>query len=190
MISGVKDSCGIYWNDTSPNWLTGGRIEDLITSLTQKLRFMGGMKVYEHAPCGHPRHEELAKCSGISNGYWRLVLEDGRTDAHDVVDGTLIVDGVRFDRTDFEMGGEPLQCPCSSKHVEHTVAYYYAWPRTPDTRMGDLFECLIIINGAKYLCGPGKRRSAVREQLLKAIIILNDTIAPISAAEHIISRQI
>lgn len=190
MISGVEDSHGIYWNETSPNWLTEGRINDLITSLMQKLRFMGGMKVFEHAPCGQPHHEELAKCSGISHGYWRLVLEDGRSDAHDVVDGTLIVDGIEMDRTDFDFDGEYPPCPCSHKKVEHSVAHYYAWPRKAETRLGDIFECLIILKNAKHICGPGKRRSAVREQLLKAIITLNETIAPISAAEHISSRPV
>lgn len=188
MISGVQDASDVMWDDTSPNWMTERGLDKLSGQLMQKLRFLGGMRIFEHAPCGHPEHERLAKASGISDGYWRLALEDGRTNAHEFVEGKLIVDSIQMDRDDFEIAGNVSTCPCRPKRPDdHAVAVYYAWPDRNGTRMRELFACLRIIDRAKELSGPRLRRSAVREQLLKVVIILNDAIVPVSIADHISS---
>lgn len=192
MITGVADASGIWWNDSSPNWMTKRAIDQVIISLEESLRSFGVIRVCEHAPCGSDQHEKLAKFSVISSSnYWRLVLEDGRTNAHTVQNGTLFVDGKPMTHTEPEMGGLEEPCPChEGKMVDHTIAHYYAWPNTENTSLDVLIDCLGILEYAKRRSGPKMPRSAIRERLLKCVILLNDAIAPVSAKEYIAQKQL
>lgn len=190
MIAGVKNASSISWNDKSPNGMTERSIMRLSKGLTEQLRSCGTIRVYEHGPCGSDEHEKRANFSVISEtSYWRLVLEDGRTDAHSVKDGRLFIEGRAMGHSDPDMTGGFEPCLCQpAKPVDHTVAWYYAWPYSDDTRLGLLHECQSILDLAKACSRPHKPRSSVREQLLKCVILLNDALAPICAAEHIASR--
>jgi hypothetical protein len=191
MIAGVEDARGIWWDHNSPNWMTERAIEKMSVALAERLQSLGAIRVYEHAPCGSGQHEEQAKFSVISmTSYWRLVLEDGRSDAHTVKKGRLFVDGLSMDHSEPDMSGKVIPCPCRPERtVDHSVTRYHAWPHGEDTRLGMFCECLSILGEAKSRSGPRKRRSAVREQLLKCVILLNDEIAPVSAHEHIATRS-
>lgn len=192
MIAGVEDASGIRWDNTSPNWMTKSAIEQLSDALAGKLKSLEVIQIHEHAPCGSGQHEALAKFSMISTtAYWRLVLEDGRTDAHTVKNGKLFVDGIYMENSEPEMTGQKIICPCCpEKPKDHTVAIYHAWPNSKDNHIGMFYKCLSILGDAKSHSGPKMRRSAVREQLLKCVIILNDAITSVSVDEHMAKRVI
>jgi hypothetical protein len=193
MIAGVEDASGVWWNDTSPNWMTERAIGEAAAGLADTLKSLGAIRVFEHAPCGSSEHTKLAKFSVISSSaYWRLVLEDGRVDAHTVKDLNLFIDGVEMQHSKPDLHFFSTQCPCQpGKKTElHTLARYHAWPHNKDSRLGVLCKCLSILGEAKSRSGPHMRRSAVREQLLQCVIHLNDAIAPVSADEHIAERAI
>lgn len=191
MIAGVEDASSISWNDKSQNRMTERSIVRLSAGLADRLRSCGVIRVFEHGPCGCDEHEKLARFSVISEtSYWRLVLDDGRTDAHTVKDGRLFIEGKAMGHSDPDMTGGIEPCLCQpAKPVDHTIARYYAWPFSEYTRLGLFYECQSILGAAKTCSRPNKPRSAVREQLLKCVILLNEAIAPVCAAEHIATRS-
>jgi hypothetical protein len=197
MVAGVKDAPNLFWgDDTSPNYMTESALKDLIGTLDKTLKSFGGIKVFEHAPCGADQHFDHANGSlwaPKSMGHWRMVLGDGGSESSVVKNGHLFINNIAMDNSEPSDSSDALgkitPCPCGTKRPkDHMVICYHVWPKTDYTRLGMFYDCFDILNDARVCAGPKKRRSAVREQLLKCIILLNDNIVPLSAQQYIEDR--
>ncbi|MCO8146712.1 hypothetical protein NHN26_15985 [Rhodovulum tesquicola] len=194
VLAGVKDASSFLRNDPSPNWLTEGRLRDLLEDHEAGLLCLGALRITAHGDCGHPDHDKKAIWPlGGSTGCWRYVLDDGRSDAELARAGEFVVDGIVMD-SDFgdmlsEQGTARVPCPCApgGPLADHTVSRYFAWPRREGSRLGELAEISLMLRDAVQSTRERKTRSGIRERLLRTLIQLERMIVP-ETAEDIIAR--
>jgi hypothetical protein len=184
LISGIENAPADRFSDESPNWLTKQRLEPFWIDFQRELLALGTVRITVHAPCGSRRHEASAKWKlGTSKGYWRVCLADGRSDAELVKDEDLFVDGVLME-TDFDMlamfqTGSQETCPCNKNRTPsvHAVCKYFARPKDGQSRLGNLCAISEYLLAAIEKSDERRPRSAIREQLLLALLDLERLIA-------------
>lgn len=190
MIAGVEDATDLGWSDTSPNWLTDSRLNEFIKEAIQRLEGVGVVRIEGYAPCGASKHEALAAKASDGSGYWRLVV-DGRAPEAKWLKGIdkVELDGIGMDVSAFDFI-RPKSCPCQpkSKTNNASVVEFFAWRTHSRTKNGSLVSVVEILKEARRKSQEKRPRSGVREQLLRGLLMLEATIAPVSAADHIAHR--
>lgn len=191
-LGAVRDSSQSFmsWSNPSANSLTASRLRVILDQLEAGLLSLGALRVTIHGPCGCEHHEEaaLANYSGHA-GYWRFALEDGRADFDLVEDKAIVVNGRDMvtsmgDALSLQQSSK-MPCPCQPevKANDHAVSKYFIWPVNADSRLGDLAIVSLTIRGAIQNSGLHRPRSAAREELLKAIMMLDCLILDQSVEE-------
>lgn len=192
LVDGVRDAPRMLWRDRSPNYVTLHAIQNLEDRSRARLTDLGMVRVIEHAPCGAPEHEERAGSSLITGkpGFWRVSVPGHQSETIEIKGGVLYLDGQTMEHAeDWRECQLKLPCPCRPQRVDHSVAVRNAWPAEAGSRMKVFSECLDMLHEARLRAESGRRRSGVRERLLRAVIALNDAIVPIAVEEHISERM-
>ncbi len=197
LIAGLENAPSDRFWDKSPNWLTKKRLAALLVEFENGLRSLGAIDVSAHAPCGDPHHEEKAKWELEGHaGYWRYVLDDGRADTDLLEGGELVVGGEVMDSAfDAILSGQASgrdACPCnpSKRAAEHSVARFFLWPHDSDSRLRELSALVLNLRCALDQADDRRPRSAIREELLYVLILLERLISPETASEHIDLRGV
>lgn len=196
MLAGIENATWDRFNDKSPNWLTRSHLNSLTEDYKNGLVSLGAVPVIAHAPCGQPDHEKLAVWKlGRSTGYWRFVLEDGRSD-FDLLVGDQLVIGDQTMESDFDsmvreqmLSHEPCACNPGKRAKEHATSRFYVWPRNHQSAVPALARLVFYLHDAMALSEDRRPRSAIREKLLQALIELERLLVPVSAEEEIAKRK-
>lgn len=198
MLAGIvnAESYHFSFRDSSPNWLTRSHIQRLVEGYEKGLTELGAMPTAAHAPCGHSDHQRLAQWDQMSRkGHWRFVLADGRAEADLLIDGRLMINGQAYSSDfdamcrDQQYSFEPCPCDPARRSKEHTVCRFFVWPETPDSKLSDLAMILFHFRDALSLSEDKRPRSAIREELLCALIALERLLMPTTVDEEIAKRQ-
>lgn len=194
MLAGIGNATWAQFNDHSPNWLTRAKIKSLIEEYESGLIALGAIPTEVHAPCGHQNHEKLATWK-LGGGYWRFVLADGKTDSELVVDGELMIDDhimeSDFDSMVHDQSASHKPCPCDPRKraKEHSVSRFFIWARDPESKLCELAKLASHFSDALDLSEDRKTRSAIREELLLALIALERLLVPVSVEEETTKRE-
>lgn len=198
MLAGIVNaqSFQIWFRDSSPNWLTRSHIRGLIDGYEKGLIELGAIPTTAHAPCGHSEHQRLAQWDQMSrNGHWRFVLADGRAETDLLVNGQLVIDGAPYSSDfdamcrDQERSIEPCPCNPGKRANEHSVSKFFVWPDAPDSKLFELAVILFSLRDALESSEDRRPRSAIREELLCALIALERLLMPTTVEEEIAKRQ-
>lgn len=164
IITGVENSGpSLFWDDTTPNWLSKLRLEKLHAKYLANARSFGLLVVTRHCDCQNPTHGNYP----ISNTYG-LHVEYKRS-------GYIWNDG------QFYQGKRKCVCPCSSKNkeTEHHVIDDIIYDENSDVEKCAKLEAILCDIYESIDCaGDKKPRSAIREYLLRAILRINDELLP------------
>ena len=175
--TGIQDAgFSLYWDDTTPNYVTRRRLREILDRRTQQAATFGVFVVTRHTDCGRRGHYKNAD----ENGYLTTDLygmDIRYRDERFVWEGDQFYQGSRL---------EPCPCTKRTEPVEHhdidDVVY---------EKGRDLKHCKVIYNvlsdleSAIRAGGDKHPRSGIREYLLRAIMQLNDAILPVGVDEHI-----
>lgn len=183
------DDAGLdRFNDRSPNWLTKQKLEALISEFGNALCSVGAIPIKVHSPCGASHHEDTE--------YWRWALSDGRTDEELLIDGKIVVDGQIMETSfgsipffDSDESREPCPCNPGKRADEHRIVEFFIWPQDSDSKIRNLVKLLPHLADAVDEAQDRKTRSAIREQLLLALIDLERLIVNVTADEEIERRR-
>lgn len=198
MLAGIENAQSFqsWFRDSAPNWITRSHIRTLINEYEKGLIELGAIPATGHAPCGHSEHHDLAQWDQMSGGrHWRYTLNDGRTEVDLLVDGQLMIDG-RLYSSDFdammrdqEPSFEPCPCNPGKRAKEHSIAKFFVWPVSPDSKLYELAVILFSLRDALESSEDRRPRSAIREALLCAFIALERLLMPTTVEEEIAKRQ-
>lgn len=182
----------LRFRDPSPNWLTAREVGKTLEFLQNGLIELGAVRVKGYAPCGSSEHDKRA----VWRGAWRFEFED-RTSDHDNFDGEeLRYHGTVLD-SDLDLfhctaeHTPAKDCVCArhdNTYDEHLTASHFAWPKDPESRLGDLAKITLFVQGAIETAQPGRPRAAIREYLLEAMIGLERLLVEETANETIKRR--
>ncbi|WP_114283710.1 hypothetical protein [Candidatus Halocynthiibacter alkanivorans] len=197
ILAGIRDAQGYMFSDSSPNWLTSRKIQELIDYFETELQTLGAIRVIAHAPCGHRQHERFAVWKdGKSKGYWRYVFEDGSTDFDLLQNGELFLNGVVME-TDFTsvkncVTSSSKACPCNPrKRAEmHAIGAFYVWPRAFDSRLCELSKLIFVFQEAQDQANEHRPRSGIREQMWRALFTIEQLIVSETVDDHISRRNV
>lgn len=171
MINGVKDAGGsLFWDNTTPNWLTRSRLESLYEKyLTESAKF-GVYVITRHCECPNPAHGEYP----TTNSYGLKI--EYRSNSY-IWSGGQMYQGKRY-----------CVCPCSDKNKEtkhHVIDDVVYDPNQDQKNCAAIESILLDIKSACDNSGDKQPRSAIRENLLLAIIKINDELYPSSMEAYI-----
>lgn len=164
IVTGVENSAhSLFWDNTTPNYVTKNRLKDLFTKYVGAAKEFGLLVVIRHGNCGNRAHKEYP----TSNSYGLHIPY--RSLGH-VWSGGQFYQGARL-----------CICPCSgdNKPIEHHVIedIIYDQHANPDicarleSILSDVFDS---IDSA----GDKRSRSGIREYLLRAVLRINDELLP------------
>jgi hypothetical protein len=164
VITGVENSeLNLFWDDTTPNYVTKGELEEIYKKYLAEAKKFGLYVVTRHCDCPNPNHPGYS----ISNNYG---LEITYRDEYYVWSGGQMYQGPRR-----------CVCPCSpkNKQSQHHVIDDVIYDKSSDQELckkieGILYDVVKAIDCA----GDKKPRSAIRENLLRAVLRLNDQLLP------------
>lgn len=164
VITGVEDSgVDLYWDDTTPNYVTKGKLGEIYKKYLAEAEKFGLYVVTRHCDCPNSNHSGYS----MSNIYG---LEVTYRDEHYVWSGGQMYQGPRS-----------CVCPCSlkNKKSQHHVIDDVIYDKSSDQELcenieGILYDVIVAMDCA----GDNKPRSAIRENLLRAVIRLNDQLLP------------
>jgi hypothetical protein len=166
----------LWWDNTTPNSTTRGRLKKVLQTAIRQAAPFGIYVVTRHADCGRRSHDKTADAHGyVWTDVYGLNVE--WQDRRFVWGGDQLFQGVR---------DEP--CPCSQKiepMKHHVIDDFIYRPETDVSFYRSICGVLLDIQLAIEEAGDKKPRSGIRERLLRAILILNDAIMPVTVEEHI-----
>lgn len=172
VISGSPNATqGWGWDNTTPNHAIKRQLELLFSAFTSEMSRYGAHLVYRHYDCGRRSHESP---------------EEG---------GFFVVDGVgnRLQYQDDEFswhlsiwqGTRNCECPCSNKEaIKHHVLEDVIIEKKA-VGCAPIPSILVRLISALECAGDKSPRSGIREQLLAAILEINDAIRPVTIEEYI-----
>jgi hypothetical protein len=165
VVTGVENSSGssFFWDDTTPNWATKSKLEKLYARCLVGAAKYGLYVVTRHCDCPNPKHSEYP----VSHNY-RLEVK--------YRDGDYIWNGGQM-----YQGSRHCVCPCSIKNsaTNHPVIDAVIYSRNADQELcSRLEDVLSDINESIVCAGEKKSRSAIRENLLRAVLRINDQLLP------------
>lgn len=176
-ISGISDARGhLWWDDTTPNSTTRSRLRKIIEDAVSKASPFGIYVVTRHIDCGSRNH---AKASD-ENGYvWSDPYGLGVEwqDSRFVWRGEQLFQGKRYD-----------SCPCSKNNYysNHYVIDDFIYDKDAFESASKIIPHILCdIYNALEKAEDKMPRSGIREHLLRALIILNDTILPAPVEDYI-----
>jgi hypothetical protein len=177
IINGIEDAePTLWWDDTTPNFRTRSRLRAVVEAAIQAAPKFGVYVVTRHSSCGRRAH---SKASDDNDYVW--------SDPYGL---DIVWRDERYEwRGDQLFQGEKLEtCPCSTSDelLRHYVIQDFVFERGADRSVGRTF-CAILsdIQAAMDQSGDKQPRSGIREHLLRAVLVLNDTIMPTTVDEHI-----
>lgn len=198
MVGAIRDSSGgwMQFNDPSPNWQTSNSLKACLVSYENALLGLGFVRVELHAPCGAPGHEERAQAVYGRGGYWRYVLNHGKTDADLAVDGRIVLNEMPMDTVFEDAIGEQIssRSPCACRPGktanEHSVSSYFLRPHRTCSRFPEMAALTLMLKEAVYRSEDRRRRSGIREVLLQTFIKIDRIIVEETAEEVLLRRNI
>ena len=164
VVTGVENSgWSLFWDNTTPNWSTKMKLEKLYARYLNEAAKFGLYIVTRHCDCPNPRHTDYP----TSNSYG---LDIYYRDESYIWNGGQIYQGKRH-----------CTCPCSPKNKpsEHwvidDVVYHKDSVIDFCTKLEDILEDIY----ESIECADDKKpRSAIRENLLRAVLRINDQLLP------------
>jgi hypothetical protein len=169
-MTGVKNASGYGWDTTRPNYLIKSRLQGVYDSFLPRAAEFGFHIVRRHSECGEPGHE-----TDDNFGY---VMEN--LDGQPLHFGKMREDGAQFIwKGPIEQGDVNISCPCtmSAEPREHYVLYDIFLDTKKNVVVYEAIEQTYNkLSSAINHASDKRPRSAIREQLLEAILRLNDAI--------------
>lgn len=164
IVTGVENSAhSLFWDNTTPNNITKGRLEKLHEKYLAAAREFGLFMVTRHCDCPNPNHATYP----ISNRYGLDISYRGS--------------GYIWGGGGFFQGARSCICPCSNKNkvTKHHVIDDIIYDENSDVDvckglekiLGDIFDSI-------GCAGDKKPRAAIREYLLRAVLRINDELLP------------
>jgi len=177
VVSGVENSgYSFSWDTTTPNWATKTKLEKLYKRYLMLASRYGLYVVTIHSPCGSSTHPENPGYI-TENDYG---LDIAYQDKNYVWLGLGMYQGPRH-----------TTCPCSDKSrvTDHYVNVVVIFKNNADQEVCKVLESILYDIHEAIECAEHKKtRSAIRENLLLAILKINDAILPESMEEYIQAR--
>lgn len=164
IVTGVENSGGsLFWDNTTTNYETKRKLLVLYDKYLWEAKEFGLYVVTRHYTCPNSKHSG----EPVSNAYGLPI--------------TYIDDNYVWKGGQIYQGERRCVCPCSPKNrqSEHLVTDDIIYDKTADQELcknleGVLDDVVLAINCA----GDKKPRSAIRENLLRAVLRLNDQLLP------------
>lgn len=176
-VNGIENAESfLWWDNTTPNYRIRSRLQEVLRKAIREVAPFGVFVVTRHLDCGRKSHEKASDDNGYvwSNPYGlEITWRDGRF----VWDGDQLFQGTRIG-----------SCPCSlssdtsNHHVIDDIIYS---PEACRSLCKTIYHILSDLQSAIEESGDRQPRSGIREHLLRAILILNDAIMPLSVEAHI-----
>ncbi|MCF6255516.1 MAG: hypothetical protein L3J98_12240 [Gammaproteobacteria bacterium] len=164
VVTGVENSgWSLFWDETTPNCVTKNRLEKLYQRCLGEAKDYGLYVVTRHCGCTNPKHSEYP----VSNEYG---LEIIYKDSNYVWNGGQMYQGIRS-----------CVCPCSSKNKlsEHNVIDDVLYEKNADQELCKKLEDILTdVVEAIESARDKNPRSAIRENLLRAVLRINDQLLP------------
>ena len=164
VVTGVENSGGYFsWDNTTPNRATKNKLEKLYAKYLKSAANFGLYIFTRHCNCPNSRHPESPTSDlyelDISYGYEKYNWNGGQ----------------------MYQGSRQCVCPFSSKNKssEHWVIDDVVYKKGSDVGQCERLEDILgdIYKSIKR-AGDKKPRSAIRENLLRAILRINDELLP------------
>jgi hypothetical protein len=174
-LSDVQDAGNsLFWDDTRPNRLTRSNLFRLYQHAREGAEAFGVYILARHADCGSRSHKEDYVMEPIGN------REVAYGDPSFVWSHPL----------DQATGESACPCSKSTKARKHWVIYDLIYDKRADQAFCvELEKVLTDLYEAAGRAGPKKPRSAIREYLLRALLVVNDQILPEPVEAYIASRS-
>ena len=171
VITGIENSgWSLFWDNTTPNYVTKRKLEELYNKYLGVARGFGLYVVTRHCDCPNPRHSGYP----TNNTY---DLEISYPYENFVWNGGQMYQGLRS-----------CICPCSNRNKEsqHHVIDDVIYERSANQELCKNLEGILHdVFNAIDCASDGKPRSAIRENLLRAILRINDQLLPERMDEYI-----
>jgi hypothetical protein len=164
ILTGVDNSrSSLFWDETTPNFLTKRRLEKLFAKYLLAAKEFGLLVVTRHFNCPNPSHGEYV----TSNAYG--------------LDIPYRSASYEWNGGQFYQGARICVCPCSreGRPFEHHVIEDIVYDKGVDTDICKRLELILCDIFQSIDCaGDKKPRSAIREYLLRATLRINDELLP------------
>ncbi|MCL4678070.1 MAG: hypothetical protein KJ017_05675 [Alphaproteobacteria bacterium] len=175
-ITGIKNSgFSLFWDNTTPNYVTRGKLERVYEEYLRQAACFGLFLVTRHSNCPHASHTQNKDHDYIiSNDYGLNIFYN---DPDYIWSGDQMYQGKRT-----------CHCPCSPDQnpIEHWVIEDVIYSKNIDTTNAKkIYPILSDIYAAIEQSGDKQPRSGIRENLLRAVLQLNDLILPVPVEDHI-----
>lgn len=175
VVTGVENSgWSLFWDETTPNYVNKRKLEGIYKKYLKIAQSFGLYVVTRHCDCPNPKHTDYP----VSNDYG---LEISYRDENYVWNGGQMYQGPRN-----------CICPCSSKNrsSRHHVIDDVIYEKSADHELceklkGILYDIVEAIDCA----GDKKPRSAIRENLLRAVLRINDQLLPVTMDVYIETQR-
>lgn len=167
VISGSPDAQQWSWDNTTPNSSTKTHLERIFADAVAKASQFGLYVVYRHTNCGNPRHNRV--------GNHGFVVEAGELGKLTYQDPSYVW------ATALTQGDAHRRCPCSSKNnaTTHCILQDVIFSRDVDQdvckRIASIFSDIVEAIDHASNKMP---RSGIRENLLRAVLLINDALLP------------
>lgn len=178
VLQGVKNAgTFLWWDDTSPNWLTKQKLEKIFRKYVGLAKPFGLHLIRSHNECGNKRHRSV----GVGGNY---VIESDEF-PRNWSDPNYVTGAHTFE------GYHKCKCPCSKNNepTEHYVIeklVYFA----SEQHLKIISMVLADIYSAIENAEDRKPRSGIREYVLRAVMRLNEAILPISVGEYLNQQRL
>jgi hypothetical protein len=175
IVSGLENSGhSLFWDNTTPNFVTKGRLEKLFAKYLASAKEFGVLVVTRHCDCPNPSHSE----NPTSNRYG--------------LDIPYRSSGYVWNGGQFYQGTRLCVCPCANENrrMEHHVIDDIVYEEQADLSSCGRMELILCdIFDSIDCAGDKKPRSAIREYLLRAVLRINDELLPEPMDEYIQNRN-
>lgn len=176
-MNGISNANGyLGWDNTTPNSTTRIRLQGILKNAIRDASEFGVYVVTRHTNCGRRGHYKASDAHGY---LWtdRYGLNVEWQDRRFVWEGSQLFQGMRNELCPCSKAGEPL---------DHHVIDDFIYSNDASLSLcRSISAVLSDIQSAIEEAGDKKPRSGIREHLLRAILLLNDAIMPVTVEAHI-----
>tara|TARA_R110001583_G_scaffold64390_1_gene187054 strand:- start:876 stop:1490 length:615 start_codon:yes stop_codon:yes gene_type:complete len=164
IVTGVENSgWSLFWDESTPNYVTKRKLEDLYKKYLKNAEDFGLYVVTRHCDCPNPKHTDYP----VSNDHGLSIIYG---DKNYIWNGGQMYQGPRS-----------CVCPCSSKNKQsqHYVVDDVIYEKSANQELCKKLEDILYdVIEATDSAGDKKPRSAIRENLLRAVLRINDQLLP------------
>ena len=175
-IGEIRNSWGYFYDVTTPNSSIRRDLQNLFEKYLSEFKQYGFHIVHKHYDCGSPHHDNE---ENEEHGF-RYNDEDSEI---------LRLEGVSYQHIDqFDQKKEQCICPCSAQNsiTNHTVIKEIYIENDANRKTCEAIQKILgNLNYAISKTGDKQPRSAIRENLLLAILNINDFLLPKPIDEYI-----